>query len=546
MAIGPYEAADRYDSTIAMWSPRTQSIDADILPEKETIDARTRDIARNDSFVQGGTNLHKDNIVGAHYLLNCRPSSKVLFGTLDDMWEEEFQEEVEEKWELYADNPNCWIDAARQNTFTAHIRMGVGIHLMAGEMLAAVEWVRDDGAPFSTAIQMVELDRLSTREDDGTSLMDPFVRAGVRFNRRGAPIGYQIRNVQKWDYGPQRQDWLTWKEIPARKPWGRQQIIHLFENIRPEQTRGVTELAAAIKASKIGHTFRDVQLQNAAAQALYAAAITSERPTDAIFAAMGNSDPASMQRALEDYSVAHLTTVSKFLRNGQGLAIDGVRIPRLLPGEKLELLSPGKAGPLGGEFEQSILRYMAASLGVSYEQLSRDYTNTNYSSARAAMSETWKYMQSRKKLVADRFGTIMYRLWLEEAINKNQISSFPKSKANSLYEGGRLGIAFDALSRCEWIGAARGQIDEGKETDAAIARLTAGLSTLEDEIARLGKDYRKVLRQVAREQKMIRDLGLVLPGLMPKASQSQQAVVPDSTSTDAANQDNANANRSAA
>jgi hypothetical protein len=60
----------------------------------------------------------------------------------------------------------------------------------------------------------------------------------------------------------------------------------------------------------------------------------------------------------------------------------------------------------GTNFEQSLLRYIAATLGVSYEQLSRDYTNTNYSSARAAMTETWKFMQARKKLIADRFATI--------------------------------------------------------------------------------------------------------------------------------------------
>ena len=49
-------------------------------------------------------------------------------------------------------------------------------------------------------------------------------------------------------------------------------------------------------------------------------------------------------------------------------------------------MATGKGGPLGQEFEQSLLRYIAAALGVSYEQLSKDYSQTNYSSARAAMA----------------------------------------------------------------------------------------------------------------------------------------------------------------
>ncbi|PVQ41401.1 phage portal protein, partial [Salmonella enterica] len=41
--------------------------------------------------------------------------------------------------------------------------------------------------------------------------------------------------------------------------------------------------------------------------------------------------------------------------------------------------------------EQALLRYIAAGLGVSYEQLSRDYSQVSYSSARASANESWRY-----------------------------------------------------------------------------------------------------------------------------------------------------------
>lgn len=512
-AMGPFEGADRHNSSIALWSSPLQSVDLDILPEKEVIDGRARDMLRNDAYVQGGANLHKDNIVGSHYLANARPNSRMVFGRQNDEWEEAFQEEVEELWELYSDSPDHWIDAARTNNFTSLVRLAVGIHLMAGEVLAAVEWRKDDGSPFSTCIQMVDLDRLSDPQDRITPFQQlPNQRAGVRYDRYGAPQSYFVRNSHPNDFGPIDFSLPSWKEIPIRKPWGRLQVIHLFEQVRPDQSRGITEMVGALKGMKVTHTLRDLQVQNMVTQSLYAAAITSNLPDEQVFAALGSGSLTSDKVAelVTNYAEGYLSSVAQYAGTSRGLQIDGVKIPRLYPGEKLELLSPGKGGPLGTEFEQSLLRYIAASLGVSYEQLSRDYTHTNYASARAAMAETWKFMQARKKLIADRFASIIFRLWLEEAINQNLLSTFPARMAPMLYTNGRLNLKFEALSKVDWIGASRGQIDELKETEAAVLRIDRGLSTAEDELARLGKDFRKVYRQLAREQRLRQSLGLII------------------------------------
>jgi lambda family phage portal protein len=497
--MGAFEGADRFDQGFALWGPSLASADADIIPDKPVIDARARDMLRNDAYIQGGANLHKDNIVGAHFLLNSRPATRRLFGKEDDQWEEEFQAEVEELWELFAESPDSWVDAARSNNLTQLVRMAVGIHLAAGEVLATAEWDRSNGSEFNTCIQMVDLDRLST---DPMSRIDPQVRAGIRFNSRGAPIAYQIRTQH-----PRDIVWRTtlpeWKEVPLRKPWGRLQVIHLKEQVRPEQSRGIPEMAAALKEMRMSHSLRGINLQHAVAQAIFAAAITSELPSDTVFQQIGGGEttPEQIQTAITNYAQGYLGAIGKYVGKARGLTMDGVRIPHLYPGTKLEFLSPETNPTQGSMFEQSLLRYIAATLGVSYEQLSRDYTNTNYSSARAAMTETWKFMQARKKLIADRFGTIVFRLWLEEAINNGKLFSFPKKKAGLLYTNGVLNTNFDAVSRCEWIGASRGQIDELKETQAAIARIEAGISTREDELARLGKDWRKVFRQLEREEK---------------------------------------------
>lgn len=197
---------------------------------------------------------------------------------------------------------------------------------------------------------------------------------------------------------------------------------------------------------------------------------------------------------------------------------------------KLNLRSPSQGGLIGTDFEQSLLRYIAAILGVSYEQLSKDYSKTNYSSARAANNETWKTMQAVKRNVADRFANIIYALWLEEAIAVGEITSLPRN-APSFWDK----MNKDAYSAAEWIGASRGQIDELKETQAAVLRLQTGLSTYEQEHARLGNDWRQVFAQQQREQAEIDKRNLVFPGnqtTMAALTPSNEADQPDKSESD--------------
>lgn len=496
-ALGGYDAAARFDRDTLSWVPPLRSADLDLLPGKDLMDRRVRDLSRNDAYVAAGAELNKDNIVGDAFLLNAKPSWRVL--GLDEVWATEFQIEVEEKFTLASESMNNWFDASRMNTLTEMVRLAVGVHTMTGEVLSTAEWLRDVGRPFNTAIQMIDLDRLTNPEGQMDS---PTLRRGVAKNQRGAPIGYWIQVAHPTDYTAYGDVW-TWKYVPARKPWGRLQVIHIFEQSRPDQSRGVSAMVAALKEMKITKKFRDITLQNAVVGAIYAATIESELPSEAVFASLGGGQ-VSVGDAVADYGSAYLQEVLKYVGKSNNLQLDGVKIPHLFPGTKLQLRPAGTPGGVGTDFEKSLLRYVAANLGVSYEQLSRDYSESNYSSVRAAMVETWKTMQSRKRFVADRYATSIYMLWLEEMINKKQISSMPR-RAPSFYEG----LNGEAYCNCTWIGASRGQIDELKETQAAVLRLKYGLSTQEAEVSRLGLDWRQVNAQLEREQKDRQARGLI-------------------------------------
>ncbi len=492
-----YEGASSFDQ-LALWAPSIRSADAEILPEKPILDARVRDMTRNDAHVQGAQTLHKDNIVGAMYLLNAKPMSRVLFGKEDSVWEEEYQEEVETLFHLTAESPECWLDAQRVKTLTDIVRLAVGVDLAGGEVLASAEWMPDDGRPCRTAIQMVDTDRLSNPLNQ--LFRTNKIRRGVERDVRGAPVAYHIRMGHPGDYT--NPDSYIWKRVMARKPWGRPQILHQFEQNRPDQSRGISGMVAALTEMKMLKGFRKVELQRAVLAATYAASIESELPTADVLRAMGGDDKSNPSI---EYMREYLAAIQEYSGSAKNLTIDGAKIPVFMPGTKLNLKNPGAESPAGDKFEQSVLRYLASALNVSYEQLSRDYSQTNYSSARASRGETEKHLASRKKRVADRTANFVYRLWLEEQINANRIEALRRRNVPSFYEG----LNAEAYSNCDWIGAGAGLIDPLKETQAFVLQMKNGITPREHVIAKIhGGDWRVVGRQIAREIAFDEKLGL--------------------------------------
>lgn len=509
---GGLEGAERTTRETFNWNPAIISPDNQINPVKEMADARARDSVQNDGYLMGAVYTHRDSIVGSQYRLNAQPEYELLGA--DEAWADEFQRYVEANFNLMADSQECWFDASGMNTLTGLVRLAVGGFLLTGEVLGTAEWLRGAGRPFSTAIQMVSPSRLSN--PDGLA-DDRFLRRGIKRDMYGRPLGYWIRVTHPGEFFWQVEDNLRWVYVPATKPWGRRQVIHITEQLQPDQSRGISDMVSALKQMRMTKKFQEVTLQNAVVNATYAAAIESELPREVVFGALGGNQ-GSFGETLGQYMQA----LSSYVGDSKNIAIDGVKLPHLFPGTKLNLKPMGTPGGVGTNFEESLLRHIAASLGLSYEQFSRDYSKTNYSSARASMSETWKFMQGRKKIVADRFATSIYVLWLEEQINAGEIP-LPKGMGPEIFYDP---VKREALCACDWIGASRGQIDEMKETQAAILRINSGLSTFEKECARLGEDFRRIFRQRARENRMMKEYDLSFSGsaTKPGANQAQQTM----------------------
>ena len=364
---GGIEGAERTSRETFNWQPAVISPDRQLNPVKEMADARSRDMVQNDGYAMGAIGTHRDSIVGSQYRLNVQPDWELLGA--DEAWAEEFSRVVESEFNLLAESQECWFDASGMNTLTGLIRLGIGGFLMTGEVLGTAEWLRAEMRPFRTAIQMVSPSRLNN--PDGVP-DDKFLRRGIKRDMYGKALGYYIQTGHPGDYFWNLNETPKWTYVPVAKPWGRRQVIHIVEQLQPDQSRGVADMVSVLKQMKMTKKFSDVVLQNAVVNATYAAAIESELPREVVFGAMGGG-----QNDFGNTLSSYMSALQSYVGSSQNIQIDGVKMPHLFPGTKLNLQPMGTPGGVGTEFEDSLLRHTAAGLGLSFEQLSRDYSKTN-------------------------------------------------------------------------------------------------------------------------------------------------------------------------
>ena len=148
---------------------------------------------------------------------------------------------------------------------------------------------------------------------------------------------------------------------------------------------------------------------------------------------------------------------------------------------------------------QSVERRIAAGMNLPYELFAKDFSKVNYSSARAALLEAWRYFHGRRRWLTSTWLKPIYELWLEEAVNAGVIDA-PDFYANRY-----------AYTRCRFVFGGKGWVDPVKEITAAKLRLEIGVSTLEQECAEQGLDWEEVLHQQKIEAERRAELGLVSP-----------------------------------
>ena len=523
MAVSEVEtshaAASFAAKDMATWPSFRMSPDAALLPELDTIAARVDDLTRNNGIAAGAERTFVDNVVGPRIV--CKPNpDRIALGKPAE-WVNEWSRVVESQFQSFTDTD--WFDAGLRYNFHVSTRLQARMIAATGESLALPLWSQKTGSRWNTRIQLVDPARLSNPMG---AMNTPTLRGGIELGPDGEAVAYNIRKTHPGDAfgGFAGLTGGEWERIPAYQTWGRRRVIHLYESERVGQTRGKAVITSVARQFRMLDKMTTEQLRLAVLNSLIFAALETPLGPEQIDGIFGNPDDPD-DKSLTGY---------KNMLDEWRVQMKGGAMITLPPGTKMSSFAPTQNMSSLDSFATVMLRSIGAGLNMPYELVFRDFSKTNYSSARAALLEAWRYFSSVRQFIVDHWCNAIFDLWFEEAVGRGLI---PDCTPNDYYANQV------AWTRCKWIFAGRGWVDPFKEARAADLRMQTKISTLSDEAGEQGRDWREQIEQDAREQAYRRacytDLGLPDPTLPaatadPAAQEALNQEVEEADKADAA------------
>ena len=172
---------------------------------------------------------------------------------------------------------------------------------------------------------------------------------------------------------------------------------------------------------------------------------------------------------------------------------------QLLPGEDFVGFNPTRPNAAMEPFMRFMLRSVAAGIGVSYESLSRDYSQSNYSSSRLALLDDRSLYRILQGWFIRTLRADVYREWLDAAVLSGAVTTPDYYSNKRKY----FPVRFKPRG-WSWV-------DPTKEVAAYKMAVRSGFTTVADVIADTagGLDAEDVFKARRQELDVMADLELV-------------------------------------
>lgn len=427
------------------WLPGDATPDVILDADLGLLRARSRDLVRNNPYASAGLDMMVSYQVGTGIVPQSQTGDATLDAQANALWE---------AWAPHADG------AGRLHVYGLQAQAARS-RAEAGEVLAMLRPMpaaeaRARGTPVPLAVHVMEADHLDITP--GFTATDQDVTQGVRHDKWGRPIAYRIRVDHP---GGKTPHWET-VEIPARY------MLHLFRQDRPGQVRGVPDLAPVMTRLRMLDEYEDAALAQAIVQACVAAFVTSE--------ADDNDGPLE---GGDDKRQRKITPAM---------------IERLRPGEKVDFLEPTGTSAFA-DFARHQLRAVATGLGLTYDLMTGDLTQANYSSLRAGrLAFKRRLEQLQWTLLIPRLCQPMWDAFVTAAQADGALPPRPGPWP------------------VEWAPPRFEMVDPLKDSIAIQMQLRLGLISWGQAVAEMGWDPAKQAAELALWNAKHDELGLILDG----------------------------------
>ena len=465
------------------WNPALREQRDDVRVAYMEAAARTIDMMHNSGWLAGAVDQSISSTIGTGLRLAARPDREALGWTSEaaDKW----SETVERRWETWAGNAlEC--DVAGKMTMAQQTDTVLRSNYSHGEAVALMPYVKRPFNLTGTKVQLLPANRL-VQDTNASSRMFQ----GVSTDSYGLPLSYRIKV---------RAEDLQSADIRARDGLARPQVSHIFEGVAG-QMRGITPLAPALRTVKQYDQLSDATLQAALIQAIFAATVEGNAPTEDILRSLQSEDDQASTQGINGPGLEGLMAAQAAWYQNTKIDLGGTsKVVHMFPGEKLTFNRSEHPNDTYESFAKFLLREVARCLGMTFETLTGDYSGATYSSVRMATAEIWPIILRRRQNICGRFLQMVYEAWLEEQIELGFIE-FP----NGLF--GFMAHRAAAV-QADWRGPAKPQADDLKTAKAHQIYKQMGVMSDERIADDLGYDIGDEYERRSREKKLREKLDL--------------------------------------
>lgn len=448
-ATPAYDAASQ-SRRVRGWEPGNDSVMALVAGAGDDLRRKSRDVIRRNPWAGNAVDAFVANAIGT----GITPASKHP--------DRETRKVLESLFLRWTDE--C--DAAGLTDFYGLQSLACREMFEAGEAFVRFRPRRaSDGLTVPLQLQLVESEQVPTSKNE--SLAGGFkIRAGVETDPIGRRVAYHMYREHPGDI--LNTGGFETTRVPA------DQVAHLFRPLRFGQYRGQPWMTSVMVLLNDLEKYDGAELIRKQIAAMMAFFIEDADPANPLFANEDEDDDGVPIAGIEPGSV--------------------ITLPN---GKTVKISEPTDVGGMYVEYMRLQLRKVAAGLGITYEQLTGDMTQVNFSSLRAGL------LEFRRRMEAFQHQVVVFQLcrpvWREFIL---------AAATAGLIDIDALAADPRPFFDVEWRPQAWPWVDPLKDIAAEITARKELLKSDSEIIRSTGRDPETVFEEIAADQQRQRDLGI--------------------------------------
>lgn len=469
-------------NVLKTWRPAHYSAKSDLDLNLKLLRDRAFDLTINSPLGCAAIQTETTGVLGAGLKVFPKLKYKELGLTAEGAREWERKTKLE--FEMWAKSLDC--DYNRRNNFYELQRIIFMSYLTDGDAFCLFKRRFTTGTPYTLRLQVVEAARVSNPLDAVTNAgISPIEMVRLNNNHRiinGIEVDAQGRLVAIW---VSNKIWNEPHSMDAELKWqrvrmfgaetGERNILHVCYDTRPEMFRGAPFLSPVIETLKQISRYADAELTSAVVKSFFSIFFVqplSNFEFNDILPEEENKLPVDVR----EYSLGSGTISA---------------LPR---GVDVKAIDRSNAQSTFDPFMTSFIKQVGAALNIPYEILTKQF-QASYSASRAALLQAQDEFRIRKESFVNDFCAPVYEQFLIEAVAQGRI------KAAGFFEDPLKRFLWSAA---DWRNEQTHSLDPEKEVQAALLKISAGLSTRAKEAVELsGTDFWENAAQLELENKLM-------------------------------------------